>query len=200
MFTGIIRHLGEIESSRPHNGGLWLVIRSQGLFATCKESDSIAINGVCLTVRKATADAVEFELGPETVRKTTLAALPQGTTVNVEFPMKVGDAFDGHFVQGHVEGTAPIVGLSKDGETTWMRLDVPEEMARYTVHKGSIAVDGVSLTVAEKKGNEIGIMLMPYTVEHTNFSRVRVGDRVNIETDMFARHVAELMKSFESAL
>ena len=196
MFTGIIRHLGSVESVRPLNGGQWLVVRAAGLFAASKPGDSIAVNGVCLTVRTNTADTAEFELGPETLRKTTFGERQAGEVVNLEWPMRVGDAFDGHFVQGHVEGVAIVRGLRKDGDTVWITITLPSELARLAVHKGSIAIDGVSLTVAEKHGDDISIMLLPYTVEHTGFQQMNIGQHMNVETDMIARHVAALVKQF----
>ena len=195
MFTGIIRHFGTIHAIKQAGDSMRLTVTAPNLFAASKAGDSIAINGVCLTVIANDANAVSFELGAETLRKTTFSQQKTGAACNVEFPMRIGDTFDGHFVQGHVDGTAVITDMHADGETTWLSLSLPPELARLTVHKGSITVDGVSLTVAEKSGNTISIMLLPYTVEHTNFKNNRVGDPVNIETDMLARHVAELMKN-----
>lgn len=193
MFTGIIRHLGTLHSAEKKGESLFWTVHSPKLFAHSKPGDSIAVNGICLTVLATTTDTASFELGAETLRKTTALQLQQGSTVNLEFSMRIGDAFDGHFVQGHVEGRAKITALSKDGETTWLSLDLPAELARFTVSKGSISVDGVSLTVAKKVGNTISIMLLPYTVKHTAFQYSKIGDLANIETDMLARHVATLM-------
>lgn len=195
MFTGIIRHLGTVQQATIKNEGLILTVQTPNLFHKSHPGDSIAINGVCLTVVSHTDDQAIFELGPETLRKTTFAQVRQSSTVNIEFPMRIGDMFDGHFVQGHVDGIATITSLRPDGETTWITVELPADLARLTTHKGSITVDGVSLTVAEKQGNAISIMLLPYTVQNTAFSDMKQGDSVNIETDMLARHVAELMKN-----
>lgn len=194
MFTGIIRHLGVVKSVDTIGDGLKLTIHSPQLFSSTKIGDSIAINGVCLTALASTKDTTTFELGAETLRKTTFAFTKLDALVNIEFPMRIGDTFDGHFVQGHVDGTATITELRPDGETTWLTVEMPADLARLAVHKGSIAIDGVSLTVAEKVGTTISIMLLPYTVKHTAFQNNTVGDAVNIETDMLARHVAELMR------
>lgn len=195
MFTGIIRHLGTVQQTAPKNDGLILTVQAPNLFHKSHAGDSIAINGVCLTVVANTDDQATFELGAETLRKTTFAQVRPEALVNIEFPMRIGDTFDGHFVQGHVDGTATITSLRPDGETTWMTIELPTDLARLTTHKGSISVDGVSLTVAEKQGNNISIMLLPYTVQNTAFSKMKQGNSVNIETDMLARHVAELMKN-----
>lgn len=196
MFTGIIRHMGTILAKEPKGEGLFVRIKAGGVFADAKAGDSIAINGVCLTVLNSTQDEASFELGAETLRKTTFSTLAVEQPVNIEFPMRLGDTLDGHMVQGHVDATAEVVDIRPDGETTWLTIKLPDELAPLVVKKGSIAVDGVSLTVAEKDGAVIGIMLLPYTVEHTAFSHTKVGDKVNIETDMLARHVAELVRAF----
>lgn len=196
MFTGIIRNMGMIASKEPKGDGLFVRVISKGIFADAQAGDSMAINGVCLTVISSTSDETSFELGAETLRKTTFNALPVGQPVNIEFPMRLGDTLDGHMVQGHVDATAEVTGIRPDGETTWLTIKLPDALAPLVVKKGSIAVDGVSLTVAEKDGATIGIMLLPYTVEHTAFFKTKVGDKVNIETDMLARHVAELVRAF----
>ncbi len=195
MFTGIIRHLGKIKTIENNSDSMRLTIAAPNLFAASKPGDSISINGVCLTVISATVDTADFELGAETLRKTTFANQKPDRIVNIEFPMRIGDTFDGHFVQGHVDGIASIKHIRPDGETTWITLTLPADLARLTVHKGSIAVDGVSLTVAEKSGNDVSIMLLPYTIQNTAFSHVKQGNFVNIETDMLARHVAELLRN-----
>ncbi|MBI4121706.1 MAG: riboflavin synthase [Parcubacteria group bacterium] len=196
MFTGIIRHLGRIEWVSRAGDSLRLVVGGAGLFSHNQAGDSVAVNGVCLTVLKASSDQAEFELGPETMRRTTFGDAVAGQVVNLEWPMRLGETLDGHLVQGHVDGTAEVTGLRMAGVTTWLTLALPPELVSLTVLKGSIAVDGISLTVAEKRGDTISIMLLPYTVEHTNCSSLQAGHRVNIETDMLARHVAEMVKAF----
>lgn len=196
MFTGIIRHLGRLQDIRRNEGGMRLTVSAPGLFGASKAGDSLAVNGVCLTVLLADQDTVEFELGPETLRKTTFADAANGQAVHLEWPLRLGETLDGHMVQGHVDGAGTVTAVKKDGDTVWMTLSLPKELSDLTVLKGSIAIDGVSLTVAEKAGDHISIMLMPYTVDQTIFSRLEVGQTVNVETDMLARHVAQLVKAF----
>ncbi len=196
MFTGIIRHKGSITRVEPAEGSLHLTLRSEGLFAEMKPGDSVAVDGVCLTVLRSSKDEADFELGPETLRKTTFSDRQTGQEVNLERPMRLGETLDGHLVQGHVDGTGTVSKLRKDGDTVWMTIVLPPELAGLTVLKGSIAVDGVSLTVAEKENHSISIMLLPYTIEKTTFGSLKEGQKVNIETDMLAKHVAELVKAF----
>jgi riboflavin synthase len=188
MFTGLIEATGEIAARTPTTGGQRVSVRSP-LTAELKLGDSVAVNGVCLTVVQT--DAVfHADVGPETLRVTTLGALDSGALVNLERPLRGDGRMGGHFVQGHVDAVGQIADLRPESDFLWLTVSFPRELARYMVLKGSIAVDGISLTVAGLAGDRFDVQLVPFTVEHTNLKRARIGDRVNLECDMIGKYVA----------
>ncbi len=188
MFTGLIEATGEIAARTTTTGGQRVSVRSP-LTAELKLGDSVAVNGVCLTVVQT--DAVfHADVGPETLRVTTLGALDSGALVNLERPLRGDGRMGGHFVQGHVDAVGQIADLRPESDFLWLTVSFPRELARYMVQKGSIAVDGISLTVAGLACDRFDEQLVPFTVEHTNLKRARIGDRVNLECDMIGKYVA----------
>ena len=188
MFTGLIEATGEIAARTTTTGGQRVSVRSP-LTAELKLGDSVAVNGVCLTVVQADA-AFHADVGPETLRVTTLGSLDSGALVNLERPLRGDGRMGGHFVQGHVDAVGQIADLRPESDFLWLTVSFPRELARYMVLKGSIAVDGISLTVAGLAGDRFDVQLVPFTVEHTNLKRARIGDRVNLECDMIGKYVA----------
>ena len=188
MFTGLIEATGEIAALTTTTGGQRVSVRSP-LTAELKLGDSVAVNGVCLTVVQADA-AFHADVGPETLRVTTLGSLDSGALVNLERPLRGDGRMGGHFVQGHVDAAGQIADLRPESDFLWLTVSFPRELARYMVQKGSIAVDGISLTVAGLAGDRFDVQLVPFTVEHTNLKRARIGDRVNLECDMIGKYVA----------
>jgi riboflavin synthase len=203
MFTGLVEAVGEIAESTPSSGGIRLRIETP-LARELALGDSLAVNGVCLTVVETDDSGVQADVGPETLRVTTLAGLVPGTLVNLERPLRADARFGGHFVQGHVDAVGEVAELREDTDFHWLVVTFPRHLAPLIVSKGSIAVDGISLTVAELGTDRFGIMVVPFTIEHTNLKRLRVRDRVNLEADMVGKYVvraAELAGlSFKSSL
>lgn len=188
MFTGLVEAVGELVERKPTSGGFRLRIASR-LAPELSPGDSLAVNGVCLTVILAEEEEIHADVGPETVRVTTLGWLPRGGAVNLERPLRADSRFGGHFVQGHVDAIGHVEELRQDAEFHWLTVSFPSQLAPYIVHKGSIAVDGISLTVAGLGGDRIDIQVVPYTMTHTNLGRVQIRDRVNLECDMIGKYV-----------
>jgi riboflavin synthase len=188
MFTGLVETVAEIVESKPTGDGIRLRIGS-ALASELSAGDSLAVNGVCLTVVLARDSEIHADVGPETMRVTTLGGLARGTLVNLERPMRADSRFGGHFVQGHVDATGYVEELRAEAESHWLTVGFPPRLAPYIVPKGSIAVDGISLTVAGLGTNRIDIMVLPYTLQHTNVRAMRVRDRVNLECDMIGKYV-----------
>jgi len=188
MFTGLIETAGALIESKPINGGVRFRIAS-ALAAELAPGDSVAVNGVCLTVIVADAGEIHAEVGPETMRVTTLGGLEPGALVNLERPLRADGRFGGHFVQGHVDGVGYVEELRDTSEFRWITVSFPSNLAPYIIHKGSIAVDGISLTVAGLGKDRFDVMIIPFTREHTNVKGLRVRDRVNLECDMVGKYV-----------
>ncbi|HEY7170657.1 MAG TPA: riboflavin synthase [Vicinamibacterales bacterium] len=189
MFTGLVEATGEIVETKPMGGGVRLRIATS-LAGELSPGDSLAVNGVCLTVIAAEADGVHADVGPETLRVTTLGSLAREAVVNLERPLRADSRFGGHFVQGHVDGIGHVEDIRSDAEFHWLTISFPPPLAPYLVHKGSVAIDGISLTVAGLGADRIDVMVIPFTMDHTNLKRVQVRDRVNIECDMVGKYVA----------
>jgi len=188
MFTGLIESVGQVEDAAVGDAGVQLRVRTM-LASKMHAGDSLAINGVCLTVVTTDAGTLLADLGPETVRLTTLGELRAGHLVNLERALRVDSRFGGHFVQGHVDGTAELKGIRTEGDAHWLTFQFDETLAGHLIIKGSIAVDGVSLTVAELRRDEIDVMIVPFTWDGTNLRALRPGDRVNLECDMVGKYV-----------
>lgn len=188
MFTGLVESVGELLERKATSGGFRLRIGSP-LAPELKNGDSIAVNGACLTVILAEGDQFHAEIGPETVRVTTLGRLERGTKVNLERSLRADQRFGGHFVQGHVDAVGQIADLRADAEFHWLTVSFPHELSPFIVHKGSIAVDGISLTVAGLGSDRFDVQLVPYTMDHTNLHGAQPHDRVNLEVDMVGKYV-----------
>jgi riboflavin synthase len=188
MFTGLVETVGELVERKPTSGGFRLRISTK-LASEMQPGDSLAVNGVCLTVILAERDEVHADVGPETVRVTTLGTLGRGSAVNLERPLRADQRFGGHFVQGHVDAIGHVEELRQDAEFHWLTVSFPSGLAPFIVHKGSIAVDGISLTVAGLGADRFDIMVVPFTMQHTNLGRIRMRDRVNLECDMVGKYV-----------
>jgi riboflavin synthase len=192
MFTGLVEAVGELIERTPTGGGFRLRIGSP-LASELALGDSLAVNGVCLTVVQVEPHAVHAEIGPETVRVTTLGALDAGSRVNLERPLRADSRLGGHFVQGHVDAIGVIEALRQDADFQWLTVGFPRHLAPLIVHKGSIAVDGISLTVASLGVDRFDVQIVPFTMVHTNMSAARAGDRVNLECDMVGKYVVRAM-------
>jgi riboflavin synthase len=189
MFTGLIEAICVVKSARPNAGGLSLTVDLGNLAEQCKIGDSIAINGVCLTVAELTGSLATFELSTETLARSTLGKLKPSSKVNVERAMKPTDRFGGHFVQGHVDGTATIKAIKRQGQFADIEFAAPPELLRQMVVKGSVAVDGISLTIAGLNRSSFSVALIPQTLKKTTLGTAKVGDAVNIETDIIVKTV-----------
>ena len=193
MFTGLIASLGTVERLAEGSTSCRLTVRAPQLLSGVKIGDSIAVNGVCLTVVHLRGDTFTADVMPETVRRTTLHLLQPGDRVNLEKALRPTDGLDGHIVQGHVEGVGTIQQIISEGNARVYRIQAPGELLRYIVEKGSIAVDGISLTVTETDDSGFGVSLIPHTAKMTTLGYKSAGDAVNLETDILARYVEKML-------
>ena len=210
MFTGIIEHFGTIESLALQNGAGRVTIHAPTLASKLAVSNSIAVNGCCLTIVSVDKDHFSADLSGETIRKTSFGsdtgALRQGARLNLEQPLTAGQEFGGHFVLGHVDGTGQVSDLRREGDNWWYAVHVPDEFARYIVQKGSITIDGISLTVASwqnfatplKQVFTVETAIIPYTYEHTNIRDRKPGDAVNLEGDILGKYVERYLEARSS--
>ncbi len=191
MFTGIIEELGTVAAC-----GTRLRVTCSTVLADAHEGASIAVNGVCLTALDLSRDSFSADLAPETLARTNLGDLRVGSRVNLERPVTPATRLSGHIVQGHVDATAELIALDelRDGNW-WLKVRVPSALDRYLVHKGSIAIDGISLTIATLEGDVLGVTIIPHTYANTTLGSRRVGERVNLEVDVLAKHVEKLIQS-----
>jgi len=195
VFTGIVEGLGKIEALRPLPGGSRRIAVSTALpVGKLPLGASIAVNGVCLTVVARRTRRFEADVGPETLRVTTFGERRAGDRVHLERPLRMGDPLGGHLVAGHVDGVGRIEARRKHGDALELRISVPAELAPFLAPKGSVTVDGVSLTVNEVDRHVFAVMLIPHTLSATCLGERKTGDRVNIEADLVAKHVARLVK------
>src|SRR5207302_1510821 len=188
MFTGLVEAVGELIERKRTLGGFRLRIGTP-LAAELSAGDSLAVNGVCLTVILAEKGHVHADVGPETARVTTLGSLEPGTAVNLERPLRADSRLGGHFVQGHVDAVGHVEELRPDADFHWLTVSFPSLLAPYIVHKGSIAVDGISLTVAGLGTDRFDVQVVPYTMSHTNLGALQIRERVNLECDMVGKYV-----------
>jgi riboflavin synthase len=188
MFTGLVESVGEVVENQPTAGGFHLRIATR-LASELGEGDSLAVNGVCLTVVGADRGEVRADVGPQTALVTTLGGLVRGTAVNLERPLRADGRFGGHIVQGHVDAVGHLEERRPDGEFEWFTFSFPPHLAAYLVVKGSVAVDGVSLTAARLGPDRFDVQVIPFTLSHTNLGAMGVRDPVNIECDMVGKYV-----------
>jgi riboflavin synthase len=193
MFTGIIEELGTVRTA-----GAKLTIECAKVLDDLTEGASIAVNGVCLTATGLTSNSFRADLAPETLRRSNLGDLGAGARVNLERPVTPTTRLSGHIVQGHVDGTGELLTLDAIGEDNWwLRIRVPQELERYLVFKGSIAIDGISLTIAALEGDMLSVTIIPHTFRNTTLGGYQPGARVNLECDVLAKHVEKLLRKLE---
>jgi riboflavin synthase len=203
MFTGIIEATGKIESlDRTEKGGMLRVslAGAESIASSLRLGDSIAVNGCCLTVVEFGAEHFSADLSGETLRRTSFGEKKPGAIVNLERPLLATARLGGHFVQGHVDGVGRVTQVAPEGENWWLSVEVPEPLRRYIVEKGSLAIDGISLTVAQWREGVADIAVIPFTYTHTNVAGLAAGDAVNLECDVLAKYVENLLSSSNSRL
>ena len=197
MFTGLIQDMGKIESIDRRGEGMGLTISTQLDLSNAKIGDSISVDGVCLTITKLSGRTFHAEVSPETLRRTTLSTARGGQPVNLEGALKMSDPLGGHLVAGHVDGTGEIIEIVAQGNSIRYRFWAPAEISRFLIEKGSVAVDGISLTVMECQGQEFSVSVIPHTAGATTLGRKKSGDRVNLENDMIAKYVEKFVHARE---
>jgi riboflavin synthase alpha subunit len=193
MFTGLIEAVGRVVEVKATSTGVRLRVAAP-FAGELQQGESVAVNGVCLTVTLAEAGEMYADIGPETARITTLGSLRRDQPLNLERSMRADSRFGGHFVQGHVDGVGHVEEVREEGDAHWLTVRYPESLAPFLVRKGSIAMDGISLTVAGLGATDFDVMIVPFTWGHTNVSSLRAGDRVNLECDMVGKYVARALE------
>ena len=195
MFTGIIEEVGRVARIEQRGENRRITIAAENVGKELKPGDSVAVSGVCLTALDIKPGSFCADLAPETWVRTSFSRIEEGARVNLELPMKADGRFGGHIVQGHVDGVGKLIALERiaDSENWWLRLELPSEVEKYTVYKGSLSIEGISLTVAELEGGVCTIAVIPHTVEMTNLNSLKPGDPVNLEADLIAKYVEKMM-------
>lgn len=196
MFTGLIEEVGQVASLAEKSGTRRIVVSSSRLVKELKTGDSIAVNGVCLTALDITHDSFAADLAAETVSRTSLTRLQTGSLVNLELPAKADGRLGGHVVQGHVDGAGRLLSLERipGGEDWKLTIELPSGLEQYVVFKGSISIEGISLTVAKIEGRKVHVAVIPHTYEVTNLKSLKPGDPVNIEVDVLAKYAEKMLK------
>ncbi|MGB9688158.1 riboflavin synthase [Thermogutta sp.] len=195
MFSGIVEALGTVAAVISEPPGVRLVVREPRIAAETRVADSIAVNGCCLTVIAVDGDTFAFQAGPETLSRTNLGDLKEGSRVNLERSLKIGDRLGGHFVTGHIDDVGYLVQREDFGEWSRFWFKIPRRLARQMAPKGSIAVDGVSLTIVDSEPERFSVALIPYTLAVTTLGPMKVGDKVNLETDILAKYVERQLEA-----
>jgi len=194
MFTGIVEEVGTVRAAAARGDVLEVQVSAERVLSTLRPGGSIAVSGCCLTAARVDGGSLTCELTPETLARTAFRdRLRTGALVNLERPLRADGRFDGHIVQGHVDGVARIVAMRSMGDSGEMTVELPPDVDRYVVAKGSVAVDGVSLTVARREAGRFTAALIPYTLQHTSLGSARPGDRVTLEVDVMAKYVERLL-------
>ncbi|MFN4227180.1 MAG: riboflavin synthase [Candidatus Ratteibacteria bacterium] len=191
MFTGIIEEIGRIKGKKNKGKGFEILVEGNKIFDDLKIGDSISVNGVCLTVEKIENKIFFVSISSQTKNQTNLGEIKIGEYVNLERALKLGDRIGGHFLTGHIDFKTKIKTLRREGEFFLMKIELPNEYKKYIVKRGSIGVDGISLTIAEIENNDVLIYLIPFTIENTNLKYRKVGDFVNVEIDIFAKYLVK---------
>jgi len=196
MFTGIIEEVGSVTSITNENDNRRLTVSTSHLVKELKKGDSIAVSGVCLTAVEITPKSFGADLAEETWNRTSFSRIQPGALVNLELPMRADGRFGGHIVQGHVDGTGKFLALDEipGADNYWLRIEIPSELARYVIFKGSLSIEGISLTVAKIEGTHVTVAIIPHTTEMTNLKSLKPGDPVNLEVDMIAKYVEKMMQ------
>jgi len=196
MFTGIIEEVGCITHIEQRGENRRITISAKSTSNELHDGNSVAVSGVCLTALGITPGSFCADLAPETWVRTSFSRIRQGALVNLELPMKADGRFGGHIVQGHVDGVGTFIALERiaDSENYWLHIELPREVEKYTVFKGSISIEGISLTVARLDANHCTVAIIPHTVEMTNLNSLQPGDPLNLEADLIAKYVEKMMK------
>jgi riboflavin synthase len=203
MFTGIIEEVGRVTTIDQRGENRRITVTATMVAPELKAGDSVAVSGVCLTAVDIKAGSFSADLAPETWARTSFSRMHEGALVNIELPMKADGRFGGHIVQGHVDGVGTLIELERiaDSENWWLHIELPHDIEKYTVYKGSISIEGISLTVAKLEGRRCTIAIIPHTVEVTNLHSLKPGDAVNLEADLIAKYVEKMMSNeVESSL
>jgi riboflavin synthase len=196
MFTGIVEEVGRVTRIEQRGENRGITVTADHAPNQLKTGDSVSVSGVCLTALDIKPGSFCADLAPETWARTSFSRIHEGAQVNLELPMKADGRFGGHIVQGHVDGVGKLISLDRiaDSENWWLHIELPHEVEKYTVYKGSISIEGVSLTVAKLEENRCTIAIIPHTVEQTNLHSLKPGDLVNLEADLIAKYVEKMMK------
>ena len=197
MFTGIVEEVGRISRIEQRGENRRITIAAQNTAAELKAGASVAVSGVCLTALDIKPGSFCADLAPETWERTSFSRMREGALVNLELPMRPNGRFGGHIVQGHVDGIGRVIALERiaDSENWWLRIELPPDVEKYTVYKGSISIEGISLTVAKLEGRLCTVAIIPHTVEMTNLNSLKPGDPLNLEADLIAKYVEKMMSN-----
>ena len=196
MFTGIIEEVGRVTGVAQENSNRRLTVGASQLNRELKQGDSIAVSGVCLTAVEITPTSFAADLAAETWKRTSFSRIKKDALVNLELPMRADGRFGGHIVQGHVDGTGKFLALDRvrNADDYWLRIEIPPELARYVIFKGSLCIEGISLTVAQVEGTKVTAAIIPHTVKMTNLKSLEPGDPLNLEVDVVAKYVEKMIK------
>jgi len=196
MFTGIIEEVGQVVRIAGDNGNRRLTVSASQLARELKTGYRIAVSGVCLNAVEIAPDCFAADLAEETWKRTSFSRIKKGALVNLELPMRADGRFGGHIVQGHVDGTGKFVALDRvrGGDDFWLQIEIPPELARYVIFKGSLSIEGISLTVAKIEGTRVSAAIIPHTVKMTNLKSLKPGDPLNLEVDMVAKYVEKMIR------
>ena len=196
MFTGIIEEVGRVARITNTNGNRRITISATELVKQLKKGDSIAVSGVCLTAVEITRESFAADLANETWTRTSFSRIKEGASVNLELPVRADGRFGGHIVQGHVDGTGRFLALDRipKADDYSLRIEIPSELARYVISKGSLSIEGISLTVAGIEGTQVSIAIIPHTTEMTNLKSLEAGDPVNLEVDLIGKYVEKMLR------
>jgi len=201
MFTGIIEEVGKVAKIEQRGENRRISIQAQNTPTELKTGDSISVSGVCLTALDIKANSFCADLAPETWARTSFSHICKNALVNLELPMKANGRFGGHVVQGHVDGVGKLLSLGRiaDSENWWLDIELPADVEKYTVYKGSISIEGISLTVAKLDGKRCSVAIIPHTLETTNLKSLKPGDLVNLEADLIAKYIEKMTKGASSS-
>ena len=200
MFTGIIEEVGRVTGITNKNENRRLTVAASHLVKELKKGDSITVSGVCLTAVEITPNSFGADLAEETWNRTSFSRIKPGALVNLELPMRADGRFGGHIVQGHVDGTGKFIALDETpgADNYWLRIEIPSELTRYVIFKGSLSIEGISLTVAKIEGTKVTVAIIPHTTEMTNLKSLKPGDPVNLEVDLIAKYVEKMIRGDSS--
>jgi riboflavin synthase len=196
MFTGIVEEIGRVTRIEQRGENRRITVAAERVPKELQTGNSVSVSGVCLTALDIKPGSFCADLAPETWARTSFSRIREGALVNLELPMKADGRFGGHIVQGHVDGVGKVIAFERiaDSENWWLHIELPDDVEKYTVYKGSISIEGISLTVAQLKNNRCTIAIIPHTVEMTNLHSLKAGDPVNLEADLIAKYVEKMMK------